>query len=140
MRILAVDFGEARIGLALSDPTGTIASPLTTLHIKDKGEQTRRVSELALEHECTAILVGIPFHLDGSVGDMARMAEKFAEKVGRQSDLEVIRWDERLTSFAADEELRQMGRVGKRRKKGDLDAMAACLMLREYLDQQGRAW
>ena len=138
MRILAVDFGEARIGLALSDPAGIIASPFTTLHTKDKGEQTRRVAEIAQAEGAERILVGIPYRLDGSVGEMAETAERFARKLESQCGLPVVRWDERLTSFAADQELRQMGRVGKRRKQGDLDSMAACLMLREYLDRLDR--
>lgn len=133
-RVLAVDFGEARIGLALSDPTGTIAAPLATIHEKDKGAQTRRVAEAAREHGVGKLLVGIPFHMDGSRGPMAEMAEKFARKLEKETGLPVVRWDERLSSAAAEEVLGELGKTGRRRRSGDLDAMAACLMLREYLD------
>ncbi len=145
-RILAIDFGEARIGLALSDPTRTIASPHGHLAEKDKGQQIRRVAALVAEVEAGTVLVGIPYMLDGSVGRMAEMAEKFAAKLETVIPHPVVRWDERFTSVQADEALHALGRVkGKRGKKGKRgadkgrrDAMAACMLLRDYLDHLGR--
>lgn len=143
MRILAIDFGEARIGLALSDPSGTIASPHGHLAEKDKGRQIRRVAEIAAEVGADSVLVGIPYMLDGSVGRMAEMAEKFAAKLESVIAQPVVRWDERFTSVQADEVLGALGRPrGKKGKRGGdrgrRDAMAACMLLRDYLDHLGR--
>ena len=136
MRTLGIDFGEARIGLALSDPTGTIAMPLETIETKDKGEQIRRVADRVTEREVTRIVVGLPLEMDGSKGPMAEMVDKFSDKLGGTVGLEVIRWDERLTSVAAERAVREMGgRKGKKRKKkGHLDPIAACLLLQAFLD------
>ena len=138
MRILGVDWGEARIGLALSDPTGTLATPLMTLHEKDKRAQIERVVDIAREHEVARIVVGIPYTLDGEEGHMARWARKYAEKLGRVSGLEVIGVDERFTSVAADYAL-EAADEGRRtnRGKGDRDQAAAAILLQEYLDGGG---
>lgn len=138
MRILSVDWGEARIGLALSDPTGTLASPLTTLHEKDKRAQIERVVELAKQHEVARIIVGIPYTVDGEEGSMARWARKYAEKLERVGGIEVIGVDERYTSVAADFAL-EAADGGRRRgrDKGDRDSAAAAIMLQEYLDGGG---
>ncbi len=138
MRILSVDWGEARIGLALSDPTGTLASPLTTLHEKDKRAQIERVVELAKQHEVARIIVGIPYTVDGEEGSMARWARKYAEKLERVGGVEVIGVDERYTSVAADFAL-EAADGGRRRgrDKGDRDSAAAAIMLQEYLDGGG---
>jgi len=138
VRILAVDWGEARIGLAMSDPTGTLASPLTTLHEKDKRAQIERVVEVAREHEVARIVVGIPYKLDGEEGHMARWARKYAEKLERVSGIEVVGYDERFTSVAADFAL-EAADGGKRRSrdKGDRDSAAAAILLQEYLDGGG---
>ena len=138
MRILSVDWGQARIGLALSDPTGTLASPLMTLHEKDKRAQIERVVEVARDHEVERILVGIPYTLDGEEGTMARWARKYAEKLERVSGIEVVGVDERLSSVAADWALEAAdegrSRRGKRRDKGDRDSAAAAIILQEYLE------
>ncbi len=138
MRILSVDWGEARIGLALSDPTGTLASPLTTLHEKDKRAQIERVVEVAKTQEVERIIVGIPYTLDGQEGSMARWARKYAEKLERVGGIEVVGVDERYTSVAADFAL-EAADGGRRRgrDKGDRDSAAAAILLQEYLDGGG---
>ena len=138
MRILSVDWGEARIGLALSDPTGTLASPLTTLHEKDKRAQIERVVEVAKTQEVERIIVGIPYTLDGQEGSMARWARKYAEKLERVGGIEVVCVDERYTSVAADFAL-EAADGGRRRgrDKGDRDSAAAAILLQEYLDGGG---
>jgi len=138
VRILSVDWGEARIGLALSDPTGTLASPLTTLHEKDKRAQIERVVEVAKSHEVERIIVGIPYTLDGQEGSMARWARKYAEKLERVGGIEVVGVDERYTSVAADFAL-EAADGGRRRgrDKGDRDSAAAAILLQEYLDGGG---
>ena len=135
MRVMGIDFGEARIGIALSDPTGLIATPKLVLAEKDKGRQITRVIELAREYDVQKIVVGIPFHLDGEEGVMATTAEKYAAKLERVSGLEVIRIDERLSSVEA-ERIMKMTR-SKGRKKGlkqELDMVAAAVILQSYLD------
>ena len=135
MRILAVDFGLERIGLAVSDPTATIAYPYGHIAERDKGRQTARVIEVVGELSAQRVVVGMPYELDGAVGPMAQIAEKFAAKLERVLDVPVVRWDERFTSVEADELLRDLPRKrGKRRERGDRDAMAACVLLRDYLD------
>ena len=132
---MGIDFGEARIGVALSDPTGLIATPKLVLAEKDKGRQISRVIEFARNHDVEKIVVGMPYHLDGSEGTMASIVEKFAAKLERVSGLEVIRIDERLSSVEA-ERIMKMTR-SKRRKKGlkqDLDMVAAAVILQSYLD------
>ena len=132
MRTLGVDWGEARIGLAMSDPMGIIASPHSTLEEKDKGAQVRRVVELVQSEGVERIVVGLPLELDGSAGPMAQMAEKYAQKLEELTGVEVIRWDERLTSVAAERAIAAMG--GKRKKKAKVDTIAACILLQSYLD------
>lgn len=141
---MGIDFGEARIGVALSDPTRTLATPLTTVHEKDKGLQIRRVAALASEHEVAQIVVGIPYRLDGSVGDMAEMAEKFAAKLEATVGLPVARWDERFSSVTAEDALR-VADGGRRKKrkgqhdKGRIDQAAAAVLLQEWLDGAARS-
>jgi len=148
VRILGIDFGLARIGLALSDPTGTVASPLTVLHEKDKGQQIARVVELAREHEVEAFVVGIPYELDGSQGEMAQTAERYAKKLAQVTGLPVARLDERFTSREAERAIQATGRGGPRGRGGQgrsrkkkrlgvkdhVDKVAASLILQAYLD------
>ncbi len=138
MRTLAIDFGEARIGLALSDATGTIAMPRGVIAEKNKGDQIRSVVAVYEETEAQRVVVGMPYELDGSAGPMCELVEKFCAKLESVLELEVIRWDERLTSVAAERAIREMGghRSKKRgqKKKGEVDTIAACLLLQGYLD------
>ena len=136
MRTLGIDFGEARIGLAISDDSGTIAMPLETIETKDKGEQIRRVAARIAEREVTRVVVGLPLEMNGTAGPMAEVVEKFSAKLEATVGLEVVRWDERLTSVAAERAVREMGgRKGKKKKKkGHLDPIAACLLLQAFLD------
>lgn len=136
MRTLGIDFGEARIGLALSDASGTIAMPLETLETKDKGEQIRGVAQRITEREVERIVVGLPLEMDGTAGPMVEIVEKFSAKLTATVGLEVVFWDERLTSVAAERVIRETGvRKGKKKKKkGLLDPIAACLLLQAYLD------
>lgn len=137
MRTLGIDWGEARIGLATSDPSGIIASPRGTVAEKDKGAQITRVVSLISELEVERIVVGMPLELDGTEGPMAQMAGRYASKLEEVTGLPVIRWDERLSSAAAERAIREMG-GGRRRKgkrdKGQVDAIAACLLLQSFLD------
>ena len=135
-RILAVDWGERRIGVAISDPTGLIARALPTLEVRSESQAVAAVRDLARREEAERLVVGLPLHLDGSRGPAAESAERFARLVERASGLPVEMWDERLTSAQA---LRDAREVGERLRgnKGRLDARAAQLLLQSYLDARG---
>ena len=141
-RVVGIDFGLARIGIAVSDETATLATPHSTLHEKDKGAQTRRIADFIAQVNAAAVVVGIPFELDGANGVMAQTAEKFALKLETLVDVPIYRWDERFSSVEAKRAL-DSAATGKRRKKkalkpGDLDKAAAAILLQEWLDQPRR--
>lgn len=137
---MGIDYGMARIGVALTDPTRTLVTPLCVVAEKDKGQQTRRVAALAAEHEVTLLVVGVPLHLDGREGEMALTAKKFATKLNLVTGLPVVLWDERLSSFEAAGILREVAEAhGKRQRplKGRLDQVAAAVILQAWLDAGG---
>jgi putative Holliday junction resolvase len=134
MRVLAVDPGSKRVGLALSDPTGTIAQALATIPTVPAATLPSRVAELAREHEAGRIVVGLPLHMDGSHGPEAASARRLADAIRRESRLPVELVDERLTSAAAERSLIEGGvRRGKRRLT--VDRVAATLLLQAHLDR-----
>lgn len=135
-RILGVDFGERRIGLAISDPTGTIASPLPTL-LRRRGKRppVAQVARLADEHQATAIVVGLPLTLAGDESDWTRAVREFGDAVGERTGLPVHYIDERMTSVRAERTVRSMGLPKHRRQEKDrVDAAAAVLILQAHLD------
>jgi putative Holliday junction resolvase len=146
MRILALDYGRSRIGVALADSAVGLAQPLCTLERVNRNEDMRRLRELAREHGVKQIVVGLPLRLDGSRGEMALEAEGFAQRVRKQVGVPVEMVDERLTSWEAERLLEeQQGRTihaasSKKRKKENekagVDALAAALILKEYLDRR----
>jgi putative Holliday junction resolvase len=146
VRILALDYGRARIGMAIADAQTALAQPLGTLDRINRNEDMRRLRELVREHGVRQIVVGLPLRLDGTRGDMAEEAARFGQRVHKQLGLPVEMVDERLTSWEAERLLEeQQGRTihaapGKKKKKENekmgVDAMAAALILKEYLDRQ----
>src|SRR6267378_2145938 len=147
--ILAVDYGRARIGLALADSETRMAQPLSTMERVNRNEDMRRLRELAREHGVKQIVVGLPLRLDGSRGEMAEEAERFAQRVRKQIGVPVEMVDERLTSWEAERLLEELqGRFiqdekltgGKKPKnvpaKMSVDAVAAAVILKEYLDRR----
>jgi len=138
-RLLGVDIGERRVGLAVSDPTGTLARPLTTLKVTGDGDAAGQVrleiERLAGEADgLAAIVVGLPLNLDGSASQATARAEAFIKKLASQTSLPIIRADERLTSREA-ESLLALREPDWRRRKEKLDAAAAAVILQDYLDQ-----
>jgi putative Holliday junction resolvase len=133
-RVMAIDWGEARIGLALSDETRTLATPHATLHEKDKGRQVARVVALIAELEVSEVIVGLPLHMDGTDTTSTRPATKYAEKLAGLVKVPVSLVDERLTSIAAEERLAEAGRRPGRADKGRLDSAAAAVLLQGWLD------
>jgi putative Holliday junction resolvase len=149
LHILALDYGRARIGMAIADAETAMAQPLGTLDRINRNEDMRRLRELVREHGVIQIVVGLPLRLDGTRGDMAEEAARFGQRVHKQLGLPVEMVDERLTSWEAERMLEEhQGRVmhavsNKKRKKVNarpgVDAMAAALILKEYLDRQQAA-
>ena len=144
--VLAVDYGRARIGLAIAEAETGLARPLLTLERINRNEDMRRLRELAREHGVRQIVVGLPLRLDGTRGEMAEEATRFAARLGKQLSLPVDMFDERLTSWEAERLLEeQSGRVlheakthgsGARPARASVDAVAAAVILNEYLEQR----
>jgi putative Holliday junction resolvase len=133
-RILAVDWGERRVGLAVCDPTGTLASGLETLAVRGAADAVAQVAGAAREVEADSIVVGLPLQLSGERGSAAMAAEKFAEALAAATGLPVSTWDERLTSAMAGRRMLERGERGERgRKKGRLDQDAAIALLESWL-------
>jgi len=137
-RVRAVDWGEARIGLAVSDPTRTLATPYATLAEKDKGLQIKLVVALIAQLEIAEIIVGMPLALDGNATSTTRPAMKYAEKLARLVSVPVTLVDERLTSVTAEERLSEAGWRSTREDKGRIDSAAAAVMLQTWLDARSR--
>lgn len=133
MRVLAVDHGEKRIGLAISDPTGTIANPLTVVKHVSRTIDAAQVANLATEHEAGLIVIGQSFDLDGNPNPAGRHAARFAEALRMQTSLPVELWDESFSTQTARAARIQMG-VSRKRRAGHLDEIAATVILQSYLD------
>lgn len=136
-RILAVDWGERRIGLALSDETQTLAQPLATLTRRPgKRFPMAQLLEHVKRNDVVGIVVGLPLDEAGAERDAAHAARALADDIKRSvGELEVIMWDERMTTARVLAAVREMGGSTRGRKE-DVDAMAAALLLQHYLDAQ----
>lgn len=134
-RILAVDYGERRIGLALSDPLQMIASPLPTLKRKrGKRPPVQAIIDIAQANDVVALVVGLPLTLDGTDSDWTREVRTFGETLSRRSGLPVAFVDERMTSVAAERAVRSLGLPKKERERKErIDAAAAVLLLQAHL-------
>jgi len=138
VRILALDMGERRMGVAVSDPTGTVARPLQTLVRGSRQEDFAAIAGLVAEHDAELLVVGRPLSLDGTEGPQARRINRYVEALAARLPIRVVLWDERFTTAAAQEILRQ-SRGKKRRRQarsaGEVDAIAAAVILQSYLDR-----
>jgi len=130
-RILAIDYGEKRIGLAISDEMGLTAQPLQTLQRTNRRNDIRRLREIARKSSVRRIVVGHPVHLDGTESEMAAEATRFAARLRKELGLPVELADERLSSWEAEQVLAE---AGKKKQVGDaVDHVAAAVILRDYL-------
>jgi putative Holliday junction resolvase len=136
-RVLAVDYGERRIGLAVSDPSGTIAQPLPTLTRRaGKRPPVQAIADTARAWEVESIVVGLPLTLEGDDSDWTRETRAFADKLGARADVPVHLVDERMTSVRAEKAVRSLGlRRSAREDKRRVDAAAAVLILQAFLDR-----
>lgn len=133
MRILSIDPGEKRIGLALSDPTGTIASPLMVLDHTSRPVDAAAIADLALQYQVELIVVGHSLDDDGSSTPQSRRAARLTEAIRLQCDLPIKMWDESFSTQEARQARIEMGTT-RRKRQGHLDDLAASVILQSYLD------
>ena len=151
-RWLALDVGAARIGVAISDATGFLASPYTTLHVtRDESQIWTAIQRLIEETDAEGLVVGLPISLDGEIHAQAKRVQAFAERLKVHITVPITFWDERLSTVEAERLLVERGDVNlekrhnttggrkhsqskRRRKKQEVDALAAAVILQEYLD------
>jgi putative Holliday junction resolvase len=140
-RIVGIDPGEARIGIAISDENASIAFPRETILARGGvAEAAQRVQQALADDEISLAVVGLPLRLDGSEGEAARRARAFGAVLGPVLRVEVVYWDERLTTVAAARSLREMGRRGAKQREV-VDQSAATILLQGYLDaKKGGTW
>jgi len=135
-RILALDHGTKRIGVAISDEMKMIAQPMEFIPAESMPAVVRRLQEILAEKPSELILVGLPRNMDGTYGPAAENVRKFVEELRQVVTIPVRTWDERLTSTQANRVLVQ-GKVRREQRKEKVDAVAAAILLQSYLDAQG---
>ena len=134
MRLLGIDFGVKRIGLALSDAMGYSAHPLIIIHRKSLAEDIRAIKLITDENQVSKIVLGLPLNMDGSEGKSAQDARSFAEKLTAGLNLPVELFDERLSSLQTERILVEEADMSRDKRKGVRDKIAASLFLQAYLD------
>lgn len=135
MRILGLDVGSRTIGLAVSDPMGWTAQGLKTWPRKDGPQDLAEIKHLVQQYEVQKIVIGLPLNMNGTLGPAAREVEKWAEELKHALALEVVLWDERLSTVASERVLLEAN-VSRRKRKRVIDKMAAVFILQNYLDAQ----
>ena len=133
MIILSVEYGDARTGIAVCDPLGLLASPVTVLCTGSAADIINKTAALAKEKQAQLIIVGYPKNMDGSEGFRAQAVKEFADELERTGGIPVKLWDERLTTVSAHKYLNEVNVRGKKRKQL-VDAVSAVIILQSYLD------
>ena len=133
LRVLGLDVGESRIGVAIGDPTGTIASPIAAIQRRNPEKDMKAVVRLVEEHRAKAVVVGLPLSLSGRVGPQARLVRQFIQALRRESPVPVHPQDERFSTVEAERLLRESGQQPSR-NKGLRDSASAAVILQSYLD------
>lgn len=154
-RLLALDVGDARIGIAVSDATGLLASPYTTVHVTRDEQQTwEAIRQFIAETEAEKLVVGLPISLDGQIHTQGQRVQSFARRLQSHIPIPLTFWDERLSTVEAERLLmsrhqderqkrqrsgsRQRTQAKRRKRNQDIDALAATVFLQDYLDHLGR--
>jgi putative Holliday junction resolvase len=137
-RILGIDFGLKRVGLAVNDPMRIIASALDTVTYKSRRELLNRLVEMVRQNEITLVVIGLPRHMDGREGEMAKRVRQLIDELAKLLTVPVVAWDERLSSVQAERALREMGVRARDTKRGEVDRLAAVFILQSYLDSMTR--
>ena len=133
MRVMAIDYGDAHTGVAISDPTGLLAGTTTTIHSRKEDVVLAELVRLAGENRVDELVMGFPRNMDGTEGPRAELYRTFAAKVEEATGIKPVLWDERRTTVDAHRILFEAGKNAKKRKK-TVDAVAASLILEGYLD------
>lgn len=136
MRILALDYGSARVGLAVSDPTGTLARPLPFLPAKADAKLAKEIAALVDREKIERILLGLPRHMNGELGDAAASVQAFAAVLGQETAIRIDLLDERLSTVQASRQLHEAGRRS-REQRGKIDSESATVLLQAWLDANG---
>ena len=139
MRIMGLDYGSKTVGVAMSDPLGITAQAVETIWRKDENKLRKtcaRIEELISEYEVERIVLGLPKHMNNDIGERAQKALAFGEMVKRRTGLEVVMWDERLTTVEAERTLIE-NNVRRENRKQYIDKIAAVFILQGYLDSIG---
>jgi putative holliday junction resolvase len=131
-RILAIDYGRKRIGLALSDELGLTAQPLLTISRVNRRQDLRRLRDICRQYGVAHIIVGHPLHITGEAGEMAQEVERFAARIAKDLGIETELVDERLTTWEAGQTLAETNSSSRRHRKS-VDDVAAAVLLRDYL-------
>ncbi|MBR5218542.1 MAG: Holliday junction resolvase RuvX [Clostridia bacterium] len=133
MRILGIDYGDSRIGIAVSDALGWTAQPVTVISEKEKEKQLEGIIKYIAEYNVDGIVMGFPKNMNGTIGERAEKTRAFAQLLEERCGKQVVLWDERLSSSAAHRTLAE-GNVSGKKRKGILDKLAAVFILQSYLD------
>ena len=137
MIVLALDVGEARIGVAVSDPTGLLATPRGTIRRRSNAQAIEAVARMVREAGAERVVVGLPISLDGELHAQARAVQSFGRRLAARLQVPLVYWDERLSTVTAEEALRASG-MRPDRIRERIDAAAAAVILQDYLDAQKR--
>lgn len=134
-RVIGLDVGSKRIGIAISDPFGWTAQPVMTLHRTELSDDLAKINELIIKENAKSLVLGLPKNMDGSVGFQGEEVRTFSEELKAVIDpqISISFWDERLSSVAAERILIE-GNVSRKKRKGVIDKMAAVVILQTYLD------
>jgi len=135
-RVLAIDYGRKRLGLALSDELGLTAQPYATLTRTNRKNDLRRLRDICRKHAVRRILVGHPLHISGEAGEMAEEASSFAARLQKETGVHVELVDERLTTWEARQTMAEVKSPRRKRSAAPIDDLAAAVFLRDYLERQ----
>ena len=135
MRIMAIDYGDAHTGIAISDPTGFLTGTTTTIHSRKAEEVAGEIARLVQEHGVEELVMGYPRNMDGTEGPRAELYRAFADRLSERTGLTPVLWDERRTTIEAHGILSASGKKMKQHKK-NVDAVAATLILEGYLTRK----
>jgi len=139
MVVLALDLGAKRIGLAISDAGERIAFPAGVLPSQGRARDVAAVAQVMQERSIGRVVIGLPLHMSGRRGPEAEAAQRFADELAASTGVPVETLDERWTSREAERSLRELGRSSKKRARGEVDSLAATLLLRAFLERRARS-
>ncbi|MGD0355747.1 MAG: Holliday junction resolvase RuvX [Dehalococcoidia bacterium] len=134
-RILGLDIGDRKIGVAVSDPSQVLASPISTIIRDDDAKAINQIACLTKKYGASQIIIGLPYSLSGAIGKQAEKVLSFKQKIAEAVNVEIIMQDERLSSVSANQKLREAGKKGNK-LKNEMDAAAATVILQSFLDER----